>query len=174
MRGITAITALTILMIASPGMGERGGTAHKAVTAKSDRHAITFRQNSSAPTPDHHRTRSARSTGGRLTPMDHLILEIYNGSESAQEGRAGRAMVGEGCDPDWSALSPWSPTQRRARLPRYDYPRSAGFVGSQVRIRKTRDSSGFVKVEIRDAFGQPVNWNMEANPWATYGLLAGD
>lgn len=169
MRGITVTMALTILMT-GPSWAGKEVTARKAVTAQCDRHAITPKY---APSLDHQRTSSARSSGGRLTPMDHLILEIYDNQFKGQGQQRG-AMVGASPDSHWLPISSWPAAQRDPRVTRRYHRVPPSAVGNQVRIRTTFNPDGTRQVEIRDGFGRPIHWDLEANPQAAYGLLAGD
>ena len=105
--------------------------------------------------------------------MDHLILEIYDNQFEGQGQQRG-ALVGQGYDDHWVPVASWPAAQRDPRVTRRYHRLPPSPVGNQIRIRTTFHPGGTRQIEIRDGFGRPIHWDLEAYPQATYGFHARD
>ena len=164
-RGITAILALTILTTPT-WASQKGGRDAKLGVSHCDcpSHAITL------PNDQRDRTSSAKP-GGRLSPLDLLVL--HNEQESKREGEGWGTVVGQGTHHEWFPFQTGTAASRDARFTRR-YLRPPNLVGNEVWIRTTRYPRGLKKVTVRNSSGQPINWSLEEDAWILRGLLAAD
>jgi hypothetical protein len=175
-KGITAVVALTILLSGISYATERKGES--ARTSPTDKvgtqNSITLKSDNAPPSVDRSTTRSAQSKGGHLLPLDYVLLEMTHGFESKAKRNARGEMAGSDSNTVWLSSPSWPTTQRHGRITGRNLRGAPSAVGGQIWIQTIEHPNGVKEIEIRNIYGQPIHWSVEANAWATYGLLTAD